>query len=254
MQHMPDKEFDKLFKDTFEDAEIEPSANLWANIEQQLEPKRKRVIPIYWMAAASVAVAITAMLVFQKTEKIKLRGGEATAVVVKPVVSEDPIATTVTASATLPVVSQVSKESVAVSSTVKVSAVKAQENKTPENNVKNIQEPVQPMYANNRLPIKQQDVKPLDVAPIKDIDYGDSQVVTAKVDVQSTGVETSANEEVVTERKGIRNVGDLVNFVVDKVDKRDKKLVRFNTDDDDNSSIIGINIGFLKLNSKKHNK
>ncbi len=254
MQHMQDKEFDKLFKDKFADAEIEPSANLWANIEQQLEPKRKRIIPIYWMAAASVAIAITAMLVFQKTEKIRLRGGEATAVVVKPVVEQDPIATTVTASATLPVTKQATKESDNSSSNVKAPAVKAQENNTPENNIKNIQDPVQPMYANNRLPIKQQDVLPLDVATVKDVVYGDNQVVTAKVDGQSTGIETTANEEVVTERKGIRNVGDLVNFVVEKVDKRDKKLVRFNTDDDDNSSIIGINIGFLKLNSKKHNK
>jgi hypothetical protein len=252
MQHMPDKEFDKLFKDKFADAEIEPSANLWANIEQQLEPKRKRVIPIYWMAAASVAIAITAMLVFQKTEKIKLHGTEATAVVVKPTVEPDPIATDVTTSATLPVVNQISKESNVASSIVKASVVKAQQNNTPEINVKNIQEPVQPMYANNRLPIKQQDVLPLDVATVKDVVYGDNQVVTAKVETPPTIDDNSISESGV-ERKGIRNVGDLINFVVDKVDKRDKKLVRFNTDDDDNSSIIGINIGFLKLN-KKHNK
>ena len=49
MQQMQDKEFDKLFKDRFEDAEIEPSANLWANIEHELAPKKKRVFPIYWM-------------------------------------------------------------------------------------------------------------------------------------------------------------------------------------------------------------
>ena len=56
------------------------------------------------------------------------------------------------------------------------------------------------------------------------------------------------------ERKGIRNVGDLVNFVVDKVDKRDKKLLHFNTDEDDNSSLVGINIGFLKLNKKNKDR
>ena len=50
MQHMPDKEFDQLFRDKFNDAEIEPSANLWASIDQKLEPKRKRTFPIYWMA------------------------------------------------------------------------------------------------------------------------------------------------------------------------------------------------------------
>ncbi|TKC08144.1 hypothetical protein FA048_13365 [Pedobacter polaris] len=245
MQHMPDKEFDKLFKDKFVDAEIEPSANLWANIEQQLEPKRKRVIPIYWMAAASVAIAITAMLVFQKTEKIKLRGAEATAVLVKPIEQEvvnDVVSTT------LPITETVSNTDRIASSEAKTLTV-TRENRAPENNLKNIQEPVQPMLASNRLPIKQAEVKLLNVAPIKETEV-ENPIVIARVETQQTGIETSAAEEIVTEKKGIRNVGDLINFVVDKVDKRDKKLVRFNTDDDDNSSIIGINIGFLKFNKK----
>ena len=72
MQHMPDKEFDKLFKDKFNDAKIEPSANLWANIQKELAPKRRRIVPIYWMAAASILIAVSAMLVFQKTEKIQI--------------------------------------------------------------------------------------------------------------------------------------------------------------------------------------
>ena len=54
------------------------------------------------------------------------------------------------------------------------------------------------------------------------------------------------------ERKGIRNVGDVINFVVDKLDKREKKLIQFKTDDDDNSSLIAVNIGILKFNSKKN--
>ena len=65
MQHMPDKDFDNLFRDKFMDAEIEPSVNLWAKIEDQLEPRRKRTLPIYWMAAASIVIAFTAILVFR---------------------------------------------------------------------------------------------------------------------------------------------------------------------------------------------
>jgi restriction endonuclease S subunit len=49
--------------------------------------------------------------------------------------------------------------------------------------------------------------------------------------------------------KGIRNVGDLINFVVDKVDKREKKVIQFATDED-NSSIVALNIGFIKFNKK----
>ena len=46
-------------------------------------------------------------------------------------------------------------------------------------------------------------------------------------------------------------MGDLINFVVDKVDKREDKLIRFDTDDD-NSSLIGINIGMIRFSKKKH--
>lgn len=248
MQHMPDKEFDKLFKDKFVDAEIEPSANLWANIEQQLEPKRKRVFPIYWMAAASVAIAITAMLVFQKTEKIQLRGADEVANVTssgEQIIAND----NASVNNTTAVIARAVSETNVVKTSSKSFAAKTPENKAPENNLKNINESVQPMIADTRLPIKQQEVRPLDVAPIKEV-QAENPIVIAKVDPQQNEVDAYGNDEVVTEKKGIRNVGDLVNFVVDKVDKRDKKLLKFKTDDDDNSSIVGINIGFLKFNKK----
>lgn len=245
MQHMPDKEFDQLFRDKFSDAEIEPSANLWANIEQQITPKRKRTFPIYWMAAASIVVAITAMLVLQKTEKIQLRGAAAIADVTnadnKPEVLHEN-----NMSANLPTKTFVANENNVAST--KVSLINVSDNKGVKGNLKNNEEPVQPMLADGRLPIKQQELKPLDVAPIKEATV-ESPIVYAQVVVEQDLDENAINENNV-EKKGIRNVGDLVNFVVDKVDKREKKLLRFNTDDDDNSSLVGINIGFLKFNKK----
>lgn len=242
MQHMPDKEFDQLFRDKFEDAEIAPSANLWANIEQQLEPKRKRSMPIYWMAAASVAVAITALLVFQKSEKIQLRADNITAAVVEPS-TENVVAsangnnevsrTVITDASTL----------APVRTSVKVSKV------APENKLQNFQLALQPNTNEDRLPIKQQDVKPLDVLPVKEL-ITENPTVIAYQPQQNPTDNMISETDPITERKGIRNVGDIVNYVVDKVDKRDKKLVRFSTDDDDNSSIIGINIGFLKFNKR----
>ena len=234
MQHMQDKDFDNLFRDKFIDAEIEPSANLWAKIEDQLVPKRKRIIPIYWMAAASIAIAITAMLVFEKTEKIQLRADDAIASIEKPVV-QDVVTTTV---------DEISSTNL-VASKVKVQIAATIKNEAPENNIKNIQEVLQPNITLARLPIKQVDPKPIDV-------LAENPIVIAQVEPQQQNMNNDQIDEMdnVTARKGIRNVGDLVNYVVDKVDKRDKKLVQFNTDDDDNSSIIGINIGFLKLNKK----
>ena len=234
MQHIQDKDFDNLFRDKFIDAEIEPSANLWAKIEDQLAPKRKRIIPIYWMAAASIAIAITAMLVFEKTEKIQLRADDAIASIEKPVV-QDVVTTTV---------DEISSTNL-VASKVKVQIAATIKNEAPENNIKNIQEVLQPNITLARLPIKQVDPKPIDV-------LAENPIVIAQVEPQQQNMNNDQIDEMdnVTARKGIRNVGDLVNYVVDKVDKRDKKLVQFNTDDDDNSSIIGINIGFLKLNKK----
>lgn len=243
MQHMPDKDFDNLFRDKFMDAEIEPSANLWAKIEDQLEPKRKRTLPIYWMAAASIAVVVTATFVFQKTEKIQLHPDNVTVAVTNPV--EVP-ATTEEIVATTPAQSNVvAKHSFA---SIKVNAPVKLMNAISENNLQKNEVSMQPNEAVAHLDIKRAEARPIDVLPVAPVE---SPIVIAQVDPQQK-VETDVINELdhATERKGIRNVGDLVNYVVDKVDKRDKKLVRFNTDDDDNSSIVGINIGFLKLNKK----
>ncbi|RZL26918.1 MAG: hypothetical protein EOO96_22460 [Pedobacter sp.] len=236
---MPDKEFDKLFRDQFADAEIEPSVNLWAGIEQQLAPKAKqRKLPILWMAAASVAVVVSAMFVFQKKEKIMLRGADNFAVT-------QPVTIATEQEETVTVNQVVAQENKAV-------VRKAVYNKPAETATKNNNEifvaALQPSNEIERLPIKQQEARPIEIAKVEAV-VVDNPIVLASVDLPKN-MEDNAISEVGTERKGIRNVGDLVNYVVDKVDKRDKKIIKFNTDDDD-SSIIGINIGFLKLNSRK---
>ena len=60
MQPIQDKDFDQLFKNASEDAEITPSRDLWSSIESEIEPKRKRIFPIYWLSAAAVLL-ITAV-------------------------------------------------------------------------------------------------------------------------------------------------------------------------------------------------
>ena len=250
MQHMPDKEFDNLFRDKFTDAEIIPSGNLWANIEKALEPKKKRNLPIYWIAAASIAILITTMLVFQEKKVIQLHG-TAEIVNLMPKTSISPV---VVAS-----VSDQPHQTVQVAAKTSIPSLEQNKlaNDPTDDKVESFSEEnplaLQPSSNNSRLPIKQQDPKPIDVLPVKEAQI-ESQMVSAQL-LLSDKVEPNneINESGNEERKGIRNVGDIVNYVVEKVDKRDKKLLRFKTDDDDNSSIIGINIGFLRLN-KKTNK
>lgn len=257
MQHMPDKEFDNLFRDKFMDAEIEPSANLWANIEQQLTPKRKRSFPIYWMAAASVAIAITALLVFQKTEKIKLYGPGEVAIN-KPVATDviavpGEVTTQVAETSTEPS----TKSFANATSKTNMPRVQNLQYGTPENKTEKNQEDLQPNNMIAHLPIKKIEIEPMNVVPkeaVATTDNSQTMIASAEVPQKLENVNSISETETATEKKGIRNVGDLVNFVVDKIDKRDKKLIRFNTDDDDNSSIIGINLGFVKLNQKNKNR
>ncbi|RYG16581.1 MAG: hypothetical protein EOO07_12965 [Chitinophagaceae bacterium] len=180
MQHMPDKDFDNLFRDKFMDAEIEPSANLWAKIEDQLEPKRKRIFPIYWMAAASVAIVFTAMLVFQKSEKIQLRPDESTVAATTPTAQsvpttlEEPLST----SSTQP---NVATDRDIESSKVNVSAAKMVQRAILETNLQNNAIAMQPNETTPRLDIKRTDVMPIDVLPIAPVDQ---PTVIAKVDAQ----------------------------------------------------------------------
>lgn len=251
MQHMPDKDFDKLFKDSFMDAEIEPSADLWGNIAEQLEPKKKRSFPVMWMAAASVAVVASVMLFTKSGEKVYLQGAS----------QEVAVAENSDALQTVP--AAITNETDEVSDAV-LPAIKSTHTTkksfvprlVPVENLdvqKNIIAGVQPSEKNEHLPIKRGEVKPLDVISQETI-VKENNEARMIAQVEHTKAENDGYVDPVGETesniKGIRNVGDLVNYVVDKVDKRDKKIIRFNTDDDDNSSIIGLNIGFLKLNKK----
>jgi hypothetical protein len=223
---MKDKEFDQLFKDRFEDAEVEPSSNLWNNIAKELKPRKKQVFSGYWVAAAAVLIIVSGVLLAPKEEKIRL-GGEAL------VVSDQPL----NLSETHPRVEEDTKVEPEDDINTYESRPSTIAPHLKEVNLKKELIAMQPVVPTIRLVVDQPD-------SIK-VDF-----VIAKADVPD-----EINADIIVEHdtptKGIRNVGDLVNYVVSKVDKREDKFLEFNTDDD-NSSLVGINIGFIKLNLKRH--
>jgi hypothetical protein len=232
MAHMEDKDFDRLFKDQFEGAEITPSANLWSNIEKELSPKKKVVLPAYWMAAAVVAIAIMVGLLRPKSEPIRLRG------------SADVVASTLKTDAVAPskIEEQVVSEEKQEEGTPLVIAARLN-----ENDVKKDFATMQPIVESSHPVNMEVQSTPAVIAQVASEAPVDD-VMMARVETpQQAAVST---EEEQPERKGIRNVGDIINIVVNKVDKRDKKLIQFNTDEDDNSSVVAINIGFLRFNKR----
>lgn len=245
MQRIQDKELDQLFKDKLTAAEVEPPAALWANIEQQIQPKRKRFLPVYWMAAAVAVVAVTAGLLFTNNDKVILQG-QPEVVAVKPLT--EPIVEKPVTAPVLPNANVV--ENIAAAVKVKRTTAK--------------QFPKKELLAVQPLATKEH-LKPIITNPAEEV----LKVADLPIDVETLPVTEIAlapiktpqpiNEDVMegnsrSERKGINNIGDLVNFVVEKVDKREQKFLRFKTDDEDNSSLVAINIGIIKLNGKNKAK
>ncbi|MEJ7560666.1 MAG: hypothetical protein WKF66_20315 [Pedobacter sp.] len=228
---MEDKDFDQLFKDRFEEAEVSPSADLWGNIEKELSPRKRLVLPVYWMAAAVVIVAIMVGVLMPKSEPIQLRG------------SADEVAT------------NINSETIASPKAIQEAVVEEEVKSTPlviaprlnENEVKKDFAAMQPI-ASSKHPVNKEVQNTPAVAAQVEAEMPVAEVMMARVETPQEI--TTYNEVDQPEHKGIRNVGDLINIVVNKVDKREKKLIQFNTDEDDNSSVVAINIGFLKFNKR----
>ncbi|MGY4386513.1 hypothetical protein ACVWYN_003568 [Pedobacter sp. UYP24] len=238
MAHMQDKEFDQLFKDQFAEAEITPSANLWGKIEQELGPKKRTILPAYWMAAAVAIIAVTVGLLIPKTEKIQLRG------------STDFVASTMAATDNAPKAEIREKTAVKeVSSSEEKSTPLVIAPRLTAEDVKKDFAMLQPIAAESHPVHINAAVANTTLAKVVEpvAPVNETMMANAAVE-ESTNTVTEVEQP---ERRGIRNVGDLVNIVVNKVDKREKKLIQFNTDEDDNSSLIAINIGFLKINKRE---
>jgi len=243
---MQDKDFDQLFKDRFEDAEMQPSAGVWNNIKQEITPKRHRKLPIMWMAAASVAITITAAILLNKPEKIQLHAQVAVVDARKEV-----------SSATLDEKKvQPAESSETPDVSVRSNAVAAENTAKEEKSLLAMQPTRQNSHLNNMEPeltvTEQPEAVTQELPPV--------EVAVAALTKPETNTEVELpaainNEASEVEQSGrtrIRNAGDLLNFVVDKLDKRDQKILEFQTDEDDNSSLVAINIGPFKVNTRKH--
>lgn len=241
---MQDKEFDQLFKDRFEGAEIQPSANLWENIEEQLQPKRKRTLPVYWWSAAAVVmVTVGVGLLSPETEKIRLQAksevaGTEVGLNGHAAVPESQVLTNRAAAG--------DQETRNVSTPL---VIAPRYNAAEE---KNSLPALQPKTVDTRPDIKKPEALFAENVETKDKMGAVNEVMIANADLPADNSTEVTTEASAPEHKGIRNVGDLVNFVVNKVDKRENKIVQFDTDDD-NSSLVSLNLGIIRF-SKRSNK
>ncbi|RNL51212.1 hypothetical protein [Pedobacter jejuensis] len=244
MQPIQDKDFDKLFKNAFEDAEIAPSRDLWSSIESEIQPKKKRIIPIYWLAAAAVLlIATVSILVYQQQDVKPKQFANHVEPKVKPVVENQMVKDSTENESLL-------KEKMVLPAPLKVEAVaktKVLESNKPVEKPKIVAAPEmqkQETVIAQVIPSQEIIKKKIDEAILQA--NPETVIASTATNVKPDDVIDYENQP---ESKGIRNVGDVVNLIVNKVDKRKDKFIQFRTDDDD-SSLSSINIGPFKIGKK----
>jgi pyruvate/2-oxoglutarate dehydrogenase complex dihydrolipoamide acyltransferase (E2) component len=268
MEPMQDKEFDQFFKDKLEAAEVAPPAMLWAKVDAQLGRAPKKRFPMLWMAAAVAVVAVSAGLLFKQQDDRPVLGQPVVVTTAEKPVAETAPTAAVPESGVLPAAGE-DKQQVALSPTGNrqiarlkgVTSAHEVETAPVKKQLKKESLAMQPSGQEQHLVNSRNEVKPAAaetfVVPARETVLAltiPEEPAMASIE-ETPQQDALANEyNAIPERKGISNVGDLVNFVVDKIDKREEKFLHFNTNDDDQSSLVSINIGIIKLNTKQKAK
>lgn len=253
MHRISDKELDKLFQQRFEDAEYQPSADVWGKIAAKMDQKKSvsRSVPVFWMAAASVVAALGAGLWFYRpVEVIRLQGAQQEMV---ENTQEDVVKDLSTGEAVMDHVHPEIKgfDFSKLASSEEKSFNTTEEVRLPERTSEVI--PRQDAMASNNTRRNTPEI----IQPKKEVKVARYTGDQSQLDVTQADMIASADvaeDELVAEPepiapKRIRSVGSLVNFVISKVDRREDKIIEFK-DSEEGSEISGINLGLIKLKSR----
>lgn len=247
---MLDKDFDELFKSSFEDFEVTPATDSWTKISKKINsnPIRKK-FPLFWMAAASIVIVlgIGVSLYTKSTEVIKLHpDGEKEMMAnltqeEEAVVGTVPVVSETIAKPLQKPVKSISKNSKTVteSKLAKKTAIEIQKPvdepvETDLELVKNVK-PLRAKLATERL-LEQEEINKLKASATTDLANNNQNLA-----------EIESITEFPTRRARISSMGDLVNFVVAKVDKREEKIIKMSKTEESDNEITGINLGLFKF-------
>lgn len=276
-----DKDLDQLFNSRLADMEMEPSASVWGNIAGELDGKkeeRKRGLP-FMQIAAGIVVIMAASLFFIRPED--------QTIALHPVTNQsntDVLSGRPTISAEEPTLANTSEPANAGTEPISVANTRsniasadqhrsmasrtaryikndqpAQNIDTAQNSVENIaiaavrpgnNNTAEQKPAENITPVQQPglapDVKNSVIA--KNSLAGNANPLALASDQPSAKAGVKDN----VKRKKIHSLGDLLNVVIAKVDKREDKLIEFtNNSDEDSFNVTGVNLGLLKAKKDK---
>lgn len=258
--NMQDKEFDDLFRSKLEGFEVQPSAEVWQNIDAELNGKKKKSIFTTLSIAASVLILLTAGVLFIPKKGAVKHNKPDTNVVVKANPSAIKPGNTAVVNSPEGQQAQLAAVEIPVKNTTKVNQPKTKANAVgPKQQVNasiaktEIAKPGdQPLIALAGTPKLDEIAKPEPIEIAEATSPENKQTVdNSAISLPAQPVLASNQQpkttKPVVKKRGIRNFGDIVNLVVAKVDKRKDKLIQFSDTDDDESVISAVHLGALKI-------
>ncbi|EHQ25266.1 hypothetical protein [Mucilaginibacter paludis] len=257
--NMSDKDFDQLFQSKLANMEMEPSASVWNNITDELDGKKKNKsagLP-FMQIAAGIIVLMGVSLFFLRpnTEKIPLHGYAAiTTSKTADVRAEDATEGAIydTANTNTLVIAAVSRPAKHV---VKKQAITKIVSEPVNTNVDSVQSPiiVATMASNVNTPqatdVSRRSTAGSDVNPPAQSRYA---TPLNQVNTLAAAKNATAKNAQPVKRRKIHSLGDILNVVIAKVDKREDKIIEFTNDSDDETfNITGVNLGLFKAKKEK---
>ncbi|HZY38020.1 MAG TPA: hypothetical protein VFE53_15290 [Mucilaginibacter sp.] len=255
---MQDKELDEVFRSKLDGFETEPSANVWPGISDELDSKNRRKTLVPWLSIAASIVVLAGVGLFFIPKKAntgtKPEGKNPITVITHPAIKTPPVATQyqVPGGANTPVKLKHEPEIARLENkhAINTGTVKA---------VDTVKEPAKTIINDDHQMIA--NIQAKSTPPIKPVvpDVAVKLAANPTID-QSTGLavkpdklaaqnlaDNKKDSVLVKRRHKIRNFGDLVNLVVDKLDKRQDKVIQFADDEDGDSHLTGVNLGIVKI-------
>lgn len=252
---MQDKDLDRLFSDKLGDMEVEPSRHVWKGISADLDKNKPKPLGIYLSIAASLLVMLTVGIWFLGN-KVQVNQNQQVAAVKRVKKPEPAVERTndiKDVKVVEPLIANVVKEPVnKVKPTSKVRAVVDRDFQQPERELLPVKakplEVTEPQEQLAQLPSQ----KPLGIkftVPDKDVPLAekiDEPLALSTLAANAPPAKTELAAAPVRKHK-IRGIGDLLNAVVSKIDKRKDKLIEFSSKDEDEPNVTGLNLGFIKI-------
>jgi hypothetical protein len=255
---MQDNELDELFRLKLDDLEMQPSAKAWANIEAGLGREKKRSWAPVLSMAATVLVVMAAGTWFVLDKPVKVKQNQ---VAKMPVKKQSPKTIEIAPKAVEEALQEnTTPPSIAKSNIVPVNRIAQQKA------AKYVQSAVsgKPAVVKDDMPITQkadspsqliaavQPEKPVLHPVVPEMQLAASVIENTSPAVKAVNPSTvMASQPEKKKRRGIHSLGDLINVVVAKVDKREDKIIEFTSTDEDESSVSGINLGLFKVKKEK---